>query len=186
MKQSEARYKSYIEATNQVAWVTNAYGEVEEDLPSWRKFTGQTYEEIKGTGWAKAIHPDDVEHALKVWNNSVAIKSPYEVEYRMRRYDSVYRNLLARGYPVIDKDGNTKEWVGTCIDITEHKRAEVALKQSETVLSSTFTAAPVGILLMKGRLFQKINCQMCEICGYTSEELIGQILADALSGQGGI
>ena len=174
LKQSEARYKSYIEATNQVAWVTNAYGEVEEDLPSWRKFTGQTYEEIKGTGWAKAIHPDDVEHALKVWNNSVEIKSPYEVEYRMGRYDSVYRNLLARGYPVIDKDGNTKEWVGTCIDITEHKRAEVALKQSETVRSSTFTAAPVGILLMKGRLFQKINCQTREICGYTSEELIGQ------------
>jgi PAS domain S-box-containing protein len=134
LKQSEARYRSFTEVTGQVAWVTNARGEVEEDMPSWRKFTGKTYEEIKGTGWAKSLHPDDVEHTLQVWNNAVATKSPYEVEYRMLRHDGVYRNLLARGYPLIDKNGNTKEWVGTCIDITERKRAEDELKRSNESL----------------------------------------------------
>jgi|GEM_PF-498253 len=138
LKQSEARYKSYIEVTGQVAWVTNARGEVEEDMPSWRKFTGQTYEEIKGTEWAKAIHPDDVEHTLQVWNNAVATKSLFEVESRLRRHDGVYRNLLARGFLIIDKDGNTKEWVGTCIDITERKRAEDELKRiNESLRIST-------------------------------------------------
>jgi two-component system CheB/CheR fusion protein len=138
LKQSEARYKSYIEATGQVAWVTNARGEVEEDMPSWRKFTGQTYEEIKGTGWAKAVHPDDIEHTLQMWNNAVAAKSSYEVEYRMRRHDGVYRNLLARGFPIIDKNKNTKEWVGTCIDITDRKQRENELKQmNESLRIST-------------------------------------------------
>ncbi len=59
-------------------------------------------------------------------------------------------------------------------DITEQTRAEAALKQSETVLSSTFAAAPVIIALMKDRKIHKINNRTYEISGYTAEELIGQ------------
>jgi len=57
-------------------------------------------------------------------NNAVSTKSPYEMEYRMRRHDGVYRDLLARGYPIFRKGGSIQEWVGTCIDITERKQAE--------------------------------------------------------------
>jgi PAS domain S-box-containing protein len=121
---SEARYRSYIDATDQIGWVTNADGEVVEDVPSLRKFSGQSYEEAKGSGWTKALHPDDLEHSLQAWNKAVAAKSFYEIEYRMRRHDGVYKYLLARGFPVFSEDGSIREWVGTCIDITERKKAE--------------------------------------------------------------
>jgi signal transduction histidine kinase len=51
------------------------------------------------------------------------------MEYRVRRYDGVYRYFLARGVPVFKEEGDIQEWVGTCIDITERKQAEEALRQ---------------------------------------------------------
>ena len=122
LRQSEKRYRSYIEVTKQLGWTTNADGEVLEDIPSWRKFTGQSEEEVKGWGWSKALHPDDLEHTAGVWKNAVATGNKYEVEYRIRRYDGVYRHFLARGVPVFKDDGNIQEWVGTCIDITSANR----------------------------------------------------------------
>ena len=74
LRAREERYRSYIEVTGQLAWTTNADGEVVEDIPVWREFTGQSEEETKGTGWAKALHPDDVKHTMEVWNNAVAQK----------------------------------------------------------------------------------------------------------------
>jgi PAS domain S-box-containing protein len=131
LRASEIRYRSYIEVTGQVGWVTNANGEIDEDVPSLRKFSGQTYEEAKGSGWAKAIHPDDLENTIQVWDKAVTMKSFYEVEYRMRRHDGVYRLLLARGFPIFNEDESIREWVGTCIDITERKRAEVEIRDNE-------------------------------------------------------
>jgi len=129
LRQSEKRYRSYIEVTEQLGWTTNAGGEVVEDIPAWRKFTGQSEEEVKGWGWSKALHPGDLEHATGVWRNAVATRSNYEVEYRIRRYDGAYRHFLVRGVPVFKDDGNTQEWVGTCIDITERNQTEEALRQ---------------------------------------------------------
>ncbi|HVP79463.1 MAG TPA: chemotaxis protein CheB [Thermodesulfobacteriota bacterium] len=129
IEQNEKRYRSYIEVAKQLGWITNAGGGVVEDIPSWRKFTGQSEEEVKGWGWSKAIHPDDVEHTLEVWRNAVATTTNYETEYRIRRHDGVYRHFLARGVPVFREDGTIQVWVGTCIDITERKRMEEALQQ---------------------------------------------------------
>jgi PAS domain S-box-containing protein len=129
LRKSEARYRSYIEVTEQLGWTTNAEGEVTEDIPAWRKFTGQNEEQVKGWGWSKALHPEDFEHTARVWRNAVATKSRYETEYRIRRHDGVFRHFLALGVPVLKENGDIQEWVGTCIDITERKRAEEALRQ---------------------------------------------------------
>jgi len=85
-------------------------GEVVEDIPSFRNFTGQTYDEVKGTGWTLALHPDDVAKTIEVWNNAVSTRSSYETEYRVKRHDGVYRDLLAKGSPAFDK--MVKSWNG--------------------------------------------------------------------------
>jgi PAS domain S-box-containing protein len=131
---SESRYQSYIEVTGQLGWTTNPDGEVKEDIPSWRKFTGQSKEEVMGSGWSKAIHPDEFEYVLRVWKEAVSTKKGYETEYRVRRYDGVYRHFLARSVPVFKNGGDIREWVGTCIDITERKQAEEKIRRLNTEL----------------------------------------------------
>ena len=144
LKESEKRYRSYIEMTEQLGWTTNADGGVTGDMPAWRKFTGQSEEEVKGAGWLQALHPDDREKANRAWKNAVAAKDGYEVEYRARRHDGVYRAILARGTPVFKDDGGVLEWVGTCIDITEHKRDEEALRENERILNHAQRIAHLG------------------------------------------
>lgn len=129
IRSSEERHRSYIEVTGQLGWTTDAAGEVTEDLPAWRRYTGQTSREIAGWGWAQALHPDDVVRATETWRKATADKRNYEIEYRIRRHDGVYRHFMVRGVPVLQDDGSVREWVGTCIDRTENKQAEEALQR---------------------------------------------------------
>jgi len=133
LKANEARYRSFIELTDQLAWVTNANGEVEEDIPSWRRFTGQGADEIKGSGWSKAVHPDDMGHAMDVWRRAAETKSAFGAEYRVRRHDGAYRHFMVRGVPVLNENGNIVEWIKTCIDISERKKVEEETKNSAEI-----------------------------------------------------
>lgn len=130
---SENRFRSLVEATSLLVWNTDPDGQI-EDMPKWREFTGQSQEEVRGSGWLQALHPDDHERAETVWRKALAERSLYDVEYRVRRHDGAYREFLARGVPVLGVDSNVREWVGTCTDITERKSMEAALVQRAEAL----------------------------------------------------
>jgi PAS domain S-box-containing protein len=133
--ENEERYRSLVVATSQIVWTTNAQGEVSDDIPSWRAFTGQSLEEIRGSGWADALHPEDRRQTEIVWSHAVETRSLYDTEYRVRRADGKYRDFAVRGVPVIEPDGSIREWVGACTDITERKRADEQLKALNATLA---------------------------------------------------
>jgi PAS domain S-box-containing protein len=169
------RYRSFIEVTGELGWTTSADGEIVEDLPSFREFTGLTYEEIKGWGWSKALHPDDLERTTRIWKEAVRTKSKYEGEYRLRRHDGVYRYFIARSVPVLNEDGSIREWVGTCIDITERRIAERTLKESEEKYRSLVELAPDGILAVNAEgIVTSANRSFLTLVGHDSEEIVGK------------
>ena len=106
--ESELRYRSLALATTEIVWTTNAGGEVDDDMPYWREFTGQSVEQIKGWGWSNALHPDDMDRVKAVWSESVLSQRLYEIEYRLLRRDGQYRDVSVRGVPVLEKDGRIK------------------------------------------------------------------------------
>ncbi len=129
LRLSEERYRSLVLAIAQIVWTTDANGHVIEDLPTWRAFTGQQLEEIKGTGWIAALHPDDRTRTATAWSTAVRARALFEAEYRLRRQDGEYRYFSVRGVPVKEKEGTIREWVGVCTDITERKRHEQQLAE---------------------------------------------------------
>ncbi len=144
LRRSEQRYRSLVEATSQIVWTATTEGLVETDLPTWRAYTGQTEDEIQGTGWLDALHPDDRKRTATVWENVVATRSVYDIEYRLRGKDGNYRHFAARGVPVLEEDGNIRERIGTCTDITKRKEAEEELRRSEAILAAAQRIAHLG------------------------------------------
>lgn len=120
---SEERYRILTETVSAVIWVTDATGSLSVPNASWQTFTGQTPEQYQGWGWVNAIHPEDRGRASATWQSALASKREYESHYRLRRFDGEYRDVIARGAPVVGNDGTIKEWVGNCTDVTEQRRS---------------------------------------------------------------
>jgi PAS domain S-box-containing protein len=120
----EQRFRSLVMATSQIVWTNTADGRVVEDSPSWRAFTGQSYDEWREFGWLDALHPDDRASIGRLWAYCVATRSVFETEYRLRRADGEYRWTAVKGVPLVDEDGAIREWIGANTDIHDMVMAQ--------------------------------------------------------------
>ena len=130
LRESEARFRQMADAIPHVAWTTAADGSVVYYNQRWYDYSGLTLQETHGWGWASVIHPDDLAHAGGVWRAAVNAGTVFEVEYRLRQADGVYRWHLGRSVPVREA-GVIVGWVGTATDIEDRRQAEEALRRSE-------------------------------------------------------
>ena len=170
LRLSEQRYRFSLEVTGQIGWSCLPDGQV-EDAPMWRQYSGQSLEEAVGWKWLDAIHPEDRESANEAVRIAVAQQCDYSTEYRLRRADGVYRNFMVRGVLLFNDDGSPKEWVGTCIDITDRKQAESKLQ----LAASVFSHAREGISITNAQgIIIDVNEAFTRITGYSRDEAIGQ------------
>jgi PAS domain S-box-containing protein len=144
VRESELRYRSFVQASAQVVWTTDAHGQVNLEIPSWQSFTGQSAEQARGFGWMEAIDPADRDRVAAAWAKAFESSGIYEVEYRLRVRDGSWRDILARGVPIFGVDGRIREYVGTCIDITDRKQAEKRLRDSEDRLHFALETSHTG------------------------------------------
>jgi PAS domain S-box-containing protein len=145
LRVSEERFRSLATAISQVVWTTGPDGRIVEDSPSGRLFTGQSFDEWKADGWLSALHPDDRGRVAQAWAASVAARTPYHIEFRVRRADGEYRWTTAHAVPLLNQDGSVREWIGANTDVTEQRRAEQALRASEQRMRFVFDAMPQKI-----------------------------------------
>ena len=135
-QRSEQRYRSLVTASSQIVWLGDAECRVTQDLPEWRRATGQSFEQAAGYGWMDAIHPDDRERATDLWRWALETKTVYESEHRLRMADDTYRVFANRCVPVLEPDGRVREWIGTSTDVTERKSAEGVVKRAQEDLEA--------------------------------------------------
>ncbi len=131
LKENEERYRSLVIATSQMVWSTDPQGLVKSELLDWQEYTGQTRAEILGSGWLKAVHPDDGERVRETWKRAVENHEVYETEFRLRHKAGEYKFFSVRGVPVRGTDGKIREWIGTCTDMTNRRKLEDQLRQSQ-------------------------------------------------------
>lgn len=141
---SEERFRSLVTATSQVIWTADGEGRIHEDSPSWRKFTGQSYDQWKGDGWLDVVHQDDRHQVADVWKLSIRNKTHHANEFRIRHADGSYRWIAVRAVPLFNTDGSVREWIGTNTDITEARHAQEAIKTSEERLHFALKAGSMA------------------------------------------
>jgi PAS domain S-box-containing protein len=134
LRDSEHRWRSLTEALPQLVWAAMPDGACDYFSAQWTEYTGIPESELLGWRWMDVLHPDDREPTRQFWTDSVAGRSPYDVEYRVRRQDGEYGWFKTRGVPIRDTEGRIVKWFGTCTDITDRKLAEEALRDSEQEL----------------------------------------------------
>ncbi|HEY7850818.1 MAG TPA: PAS domain S-box protein, partial [Ktedonobacterales bacterium] len=168
----EDRSRAMAAASSSINWLATGDG-LMEDAPDWRRFTGQTIEQARGWGWLDATHPDDHERVIAGWQEALRQQLPYTGEFRVRRGDGVYRDVLTQAAPIYEDDGSVREWVGVCIDITLRKRLELDLLASEQKYRTTFEQAATGIIhIAPDGHIVLVNDQFCRLLGYARAELL--------------
>lgn len=131
LRESEQRFRNLVEASALAVWETEPNGIISKDSPSWRDFTGQTYEEWTGGGWAKAIHSEDRSFASRKWKEAIINQTKFDEEFRLLSASGDSRWTSVKAIPIFDIEGKVTKWSGMNIDIHNRKLTEEALIQAK-------------------------------------------------------
>jgi PAS domain S-box-containing protein len=125
-RRRELLVRGIIETAPQMIWVCRPDGFIEFWNKRLRDYTGMTPNPEGGIDWSPVIHPDDLERVTARYMESLRDETHFDLQYRLRRHDGVYRWFLARAEPARDSDGKVIRWIGTATDIDDQKREEDA------------------------------------------------------------
>ncbi len=111
----------------------------------WLDFVGRSLEQDIGNGWLENIHPDDYDRCSKAYTSAFDARQTVSLEYRLRRHDGEYRWILDTGTPLYKANGDFMGYIGSCIDITERRQLEEALRNSERIYRGIGESIQYGV-----------------------------------------
>jgi PAS domain S-box-containing protein len=123
LRESEERFRTMADAAPVLIWSSGTDRLCTFFNKGWLEFTGRSMEEELGDGWAHSVHSDDLEHCYKTYCSAFDARQNFQMEYRLRRADGEYRWVLDCGVPRFS-GGLFAGYVGSCVDITDFKRAQ--------------------------------------------------------------
>lgn len=112
-------YKTIVETAPNLIWRSGLDAKCYYFNKTWLDFTGRTFEQEYGNGWAEGVHPDDFDRCLKIYLENFEKRTAFEMEYRLLRHDGVYRWIDDRGVPAVDENGEFTGFIGSCLDVSE-------------------------------------------------------------------
>lgn len=128
LERERSSFRALLDTSAMLVWKCDASGACDYFNRTWLDFTGRSEAEEAGDGWAAGVHPDDLPGCLDVFRGSLATGAPFQMEYRLRRHDGVYRWLLDAGVPIRGADGSLQGFLGSCVDITAMHEASDRLR----------------------------------------------------------
>jgi PAS domain S-box-containing protein len=120
------------------------------------------------------IHPDDRNYVNDTIQEYVVKDMPFTLEYRIKAKDGTERRVWEKGRQVLENDNMERRLEGFIMDISERIHVEEELKRNQEMIMSVFRVSPSGIGMVINRVITEINDRICEMTGYSQDELIGQ------------
>lgn len=168
---TSTEYRLLVRHSPVMIWRSGLDAQCDYFNETWLAFTGRTLEQEMGDGWAEGVHPDDFERCVAHYLDHFHRQEPFEMEYRLRRHDGVYRWIFDRGVPFTDDAGAFAGFIGSCVDVDERRKAQEAQQQHSqeqlavardfekwilTIVSHDIRD-PLGTILFAARRLQDIS-----------------------------
>jgi len=175
LRRSEQQFRSLIENALDIIMGIGPDGALRYMSPSVQRTLGHKPEDLVGTNITDLLHPDDLPAVMAAMAESLRSPEPGPLlEARLRHRDGSWRAVEGIGRSFLDESG-AFGIVVTLRDITERKRAEEALRESEERFRALLESAPIaGIVTNAQGRIELLNAAAEEMFGYDRVELIGQ------------
>jgi two-component system cell cycle sensor histidine kinase/response regulator CckA len=176
LRTSEGKFKEIFETIEDLYYETDAEGIVTILSPSLHRLTGWNEEDIIGKPAIKFyVDPNDRERLyLKLSEKGYV----HDYEVFLKRKDGEERLASLSARLIIDGNGRRIGLRGLLRDITERKRAEEALRESECKFRDLAEKSVAGVYLVQDGIFKYVNLRFAQVLGYTIDEMIGKIRAE--------
>lgn len=189
------QYRLILESSPNMVWRAGLDAKCDYFNKTWLDFTGRTAEQELGDGWAQGVHTDDLERCVKTYMDAFEKQEPFEMEYRLKRHDGVYRIINDRGVPFYLKDGGFAGYIGSCMDVTEKIEGEMFremaikdgltgiynrqffIKQLEKEIElSKINNRPLVLIMLDVDNFKKINDKYGHLSGDLTLKKVTEVL----------
>jgi len=138
----DKRFREVMDAAPVMIWVSGPDKLCTWFNKPWLEFTGRALEQEVGNGWAEGVHSEDFQRCLATYIEGFDARTPFRMEYRLRRKDGEFRWIEDAGIPRYGQDGSFLGYIGSCTDIHEiHTMAE----QRHTALQTQVAAQTVEL-----------------------------------------
>ncbi|MBD2464816.1 PAS domain S-box protein [Oscillatoria sp. FACHB-1407] len=182
LQASEERWQLALRGNNDGIWDWNVQTNEVFFSSRWKEMLGFADDEIANhlDEWAKRVHPDDLGWVMEAIQDHFAQKTPFYItEHRVLCKDGSYKWILDRGQALWDEAGNVIRMTGSHTDVTEHKQAEVALRESEAKYRDLVDHLNAGFVVhAPDTHILQCNSTACELLGLSMEQMLGKVAID--------
>lgn len=197
LRESREQFHLAMQATNDGLYDWDLLRNTIYYSPAWKRMLGYEEQELPDdfSIWESLTHPDDVTESWAMFDDVVHRRRPrFEMEFRMRHKDGHWVDVLSRARPVFDDNGAAIRMVGTHVDITERKKTEAALRESEEKYRLLFEHMTQAFILHdilwddNGRVsrivLRSVNPAFLRMSGETPESVLNKEVRELLPRSG--
>ena len=179
LEESEKRYQTLTEVSPVGIFHTNTNGYTTYVNPRWCKISGVSREKALGNEWLNTVHKDDKYALQKGWEDATKTRENSISEYRFIRPDGAVVWVLGQANPVINAQNEVVGYVGSTTDISERKKAEEIIKQSNERYRTLLNNLEAGVVVhAPDTSVINANPKALELLGLLADQLKGKSAID--------